>query len=269
MKVAVVGHVEWVQFALVERVPRTGDFAHASDAWSEAGGGAGVAASVLARLADSCTLFTAFGDDDIGRLAKLQLESWGIEVHASFASDQRTNYTFCHIDASGQRTGTIISDLEPSGTDASLPWHKLAEMDAVYFVSGDTLVLEYARKARVLVSTARTLPILKSASLPLDALVMSAHDPAEKYRTGELNPEPKLVVRTNGRSGETTNGRLYPAEVVSKSEFVDSYGCGDSFAAGLTFALAQNLPLDDSLALAAHEGAEAALRHGVGGLANF
>ncbi|MEW6583013.1 MAG: PfkB family carbohydrate kinase, partial [Actinomycetota bacterium] len=36
---------------------------------------------------------------------------------------------------------------------------------------------------------------------------------------------------------------------------VDSYGCGDSFAAGLTVALARRLPLDDAIHLAARCGA--------------
>jgi ribokinase len=36
----------------------------------------------------------------------------------------------------------------------------------------------------------------------------------------------------------------------------DSYGCGDSFAAGLTYALGAGLGLDDAFALAARCGAE-------------
>jgi ribokinase len=36
---------------------------------------------------------------------------------------------------------------------------------------------------------------------------------------------------------------------------VDAYGCGDSFAAGLTFALGMGKPAPDALALAAACGA--------------
>ena len=39
MRVAVVGHVEWVEFARVERVPVAGEIVHALDAWEEPGGG--------------------------------------------------------------------------------------------------------------------------------------------------------------------------------------------------------------------------------------
>jgi len=41
MRVAVAGHVEWIEFARVERVPAPGQIVHALEAWAEpAGGGA-------------------------------------------------------------------------------------------------------------------------------------------------------------------------------------------------------------------------------------
>ena len=43
---------------------------------------------------------------------------------------------------------------------------------------------------------------------------------------------------------------------------VDGYGCGDSFAAGLTFGLARGLELEAALALAARCGAVCATGHG-------
>ena len=48
---AVVGHVEWVQFARVEHVPLAGEVVHASDPFEEPAGGGAVAAVQLARLA--------------------------------------------------------------------------------------------------------------------------------------------------------------------------------------------------------------------------
>ena len=60
MRVAVVGHVEWVQFARVERVPRAGEIVHAHETWDEAAGGGAVAAVQLARLAGGgADFFTA------------------------------------------------------------------------------------------------------------------------------------------------------------------------------------------------------------------
>ena len=43
MRVAVVGHVEWVEFARVEAVPKPGEIAHAFETWEEPAGGGAVA----------------------------------------------------------------------------------------------------------------------------------------------------------------------------------------------------------------------------------
>jgi ribokinase len=45
----------------------------------------------------------------------------------------------------------------------------------------------------------------------------------------------------------------------------DTYGAGDSFAAGLTFGLAEGLPMDEAIALAARSGAAALSRRGAHG----
>ena len=66
MRTAVVGHVEWVEFARVELVPRPGEIVQASEWWAEAAGGGGVASVRLAQLAGDCTLFTALGQDELG-----------------------------------------------------------------------------------------------------------------------------------------------------------------------------------------------------------
>jgi ribokinase len=111
----------------------------------------------------------------------------------------------------------------------------------------------------VLVATPRALRDLQRGSVELDALVGSARDPSERYAPGDLDPEPRLVVRTAGAEGgtwEAADGRTgaYAPEPLPGPP-VDSYGCGDSFAAGLTFALGRGLDLDEALRLAARCGA--------------
>jgi ribokinase len=51
VKVAVVGHFEWIEFLRVPRVPEPGSIVTASEVWAEPGGGGGVAAVRLTRLA--------------------------------------------------------------------------------------------------------------------------------------------------------------------------------------------------------------------------
>src|SRR5664280_2692763 len=61
-KVAVVGHVEWVQFARVSHVPRAGEVMHARDPFEEPAGGGAVVAVQLARLAGEPLFVTALGE---------------------------------------------------------------------------------------------------------------------------------------------------------------------------------------------------------------
>src|SRR3954454_24590052 len=138
MRVAVVGHVEWVEFVQVESVPRPGEIVHALETWDEAARGAAVASVQLARLAGGCTLFTSLGSDELGRRSRLQLAEQGVTVRA-MADPSPQRRAVCFVDEAGERTITVLGDkLLPTGNDTRLPWHELAGADAVFFVSGDT-----------------------------------------------------------------------------------------------------------------------------------
>ena len=263
MRAAVVGHVEWIRFARVDRIPATGQIAHAFDDWQQAGGGGGVAAVQLALLADEAHLFTVLGNDELGRRAREELESRGVVVHA--VPDERPQrWAFTQVDDHGERTITTVGPkLRPKGHDEQLPWHELASMDAVFFVAGDVDALLHARRARVLTATSRELEVLRRGGVELDALIGSGEDDAERYRPGELDPEPKLVVTTSGGLGGWARpGGPYTA-ADPPGEVVDAYGAGDSFAAGLTFALGTGLEGQDALAFAARCGAGALTGRGV------
>jgi ribokinase len=202
VKVAVVGHVEWVEFAPVERVPRPGEIIQAGQTWEEAGGGGAVAALQLARLAGAATLYSALGDDDLGRRAKAELEAQGVRVAAAWRAErQRRGFVF--VDSQGERTITVIGPKHSPRSDDSLPWDELDETDAVYYTARDVTALREARRARVLVATARELPTLREAGVELDALVRSGADAGERYEPGSLDPSPRLVVSTGGPRGGT------------------------------------------------------------------
>src|SRR5262249_52708919 len=201
MQVAVVGHVEWVEFARVESVPRAGEIVHSIEAWEEAAGGGAVAVVQLAKLAGTATLFTALGGDELGRRSRVQLTEQGVTVRA-MADAEPQRRAFCHVDEAGERTITVLGEkLRPSGGGPPPPRHQLPNMDAVYFVSGDEDALRAAREARVLVATARELRTLQSAAVELDALVGSGEDEGELFRPGDLKPPPALVVTTSGGLG--------------------------------------------------------------------
>ncbi len=255
MRLAVVGHVEWVEFARVDHTPLPGEIVHAVETWEEPAGGGAVAAVQLANLAGSCLLFTALADDELGRRSREELEGRGVTVHAGAAHGaQRRALT--HVDEGGERTITVLGDkLLPPGEDGSLPWEELGRCDAVYFVSGDIPALRAARRCDVLVATARELATLRRGGVPVDVLVGSGEDAAERFEPGELDPEPQIVVTTSGalggwiRPGGPFRAAPLPGAVS------DAYGCGDCFAAGLTYGLALREPVDEAVAIGARCGA--------------
>lgn len=263
MRAAVVGHVEWMEFVPVERVPGPGEIVHAEGSWEEAAGGGVVAAVQLAALADSVLFLTGLGSDERGERARRELEARGIEVHASsYEGPQRSGFTY--VDEGGERTITTIGrKLHPRGNDDTLPWHELAGCDAIYLCAGDADAVLRARRGRVLVATARELATLRQAAVELDAVVASGKDDAETYRGGDLDPEPRLVVTTSGALGGWAQpGGPYSAAPLPPV-IADAYGAGDCFAAGLAFALGAGLEGHAALEFASRCGAGALAGRGV------
>jgi len=255
VNLAVVGHVEWVEFVRVAKVPLAGEIVHAVETWEEAAGGGAIAAAQLAKLNGSAHLFTSLGDDELGRRSRSELEERGVTLHvAAAAVPQRRAFTY--VDDRGERTITVLGPkLLPSGDDGSLPWEELARCEAVYFVSGDVAALRAARRSRVLVATARELATLKRAEEQIDVLVGSGEDPGERFEPGELEPPPRTVVTTSGGLGGWVRpgGPFRAAPLPAPIE--DAYGCGDCFAAGLTYALAGGRSMEDAVQAGARCGA--------------
>jgi ribokinase len=264
-KVAVVGHVEWVQFAHVSHVPRAGEVMHASDAFEEPAGGGAVVAVQLARLAGESLFVTALGDDERGRRSLQRLRELDVRVGSvTRASATRSAVTL--VDDKRERTITTFGDrLEPLGADQALPWATLAEMDAVYFTAGDLGALRAARAARVLVANPRAHDAL-GHGVEIDALVLSEKDEVERHAAERAEGEAELVVLTEGERGGSYRTRAGQSgrwtAVAPPGAPVDSYGCGDSFAAGLTYGLGAGMSVPDALALAARCGATCLTGHG-------
>jgi ribokinase len=258
LRVAVIGHVEWTRIACVDRVPVAGDVTHADLVWEGAAGGGAVAAVQLAKLAGRCAFFTALGDDATGRKSRAELESQGVEVFAALR-EQPTREAVSLVDATGERTTVTIGQRLQPCPDDPLPWDMFADYHAIYFAAGDPDVLRWARSAGKLVVTCRELLTAAAAAVPLDALIGSARDSAERYNPDLLSPPPSLIVSTDGEAGGHYSLPGSPAcaypPMPPPSPMVDSYGVGDSFAAALTFGLAAFADVRDALALAAQCGA--------------
>ncbi len=255
LALAVVGHVEMVSFVGVDHLPAAGEILHADDFCElPAGGGAVVAVQMAGLTGERIPFFTALGDDPLGHRAAEELAGLGLELHIAWReAPTRRGITF--IDGGGERTITVIGErLMPTGADG-LPWQRLAQTDGVFVTATDAGGLRLARRARVLAATPRLrLPTLKQAGLTLDALIGSATDPGEAYRSEDLDPLPRLCIGTEAdRGGVLVPGGRYAA-VHRTGPVRDAYGAGDSFAAGVTTALAAGWDLRQAISLGAHCG---------------
>jgi ribokinase len=263
-RVAVVGHIEWVDFVSVERMPRQGEVVHAESLVTRAAGGGGVVSVVLAELGAEVDFFCALGDDDHGHEAATQLASRGVRAHVAWREGKPTRRAVTLLEEDGERTIVTIGErLAPTGADA-LHWELLEGADGAYFTAGDAAAFRHARAARVLVVSPRGRAALEGDGPPIDAIVFSGRDRDESAWAHHLGGRSRLLVETRGAAGGvwtgTESGSWTAAPLPGKPR--DSYGCGDSFAAGFTLALARGEPVADAAALGARCGARCLTRVG-------
>ncbi len=248
LNLAVVGHVEWVTHTDAPFIPAAGEIVHLSDPLSQPAGGGAVTAAALVRAGARVSFFTASADD-VPVVATL--EQLGVRV---LAAPRPAPQTRCLVmrDPARERTICVIGDnLHPTADDR-LPWDELAACDGVYFTGGDPATLQLARKARVVVVTARRFDVLVRSGVRADVLVGSAHDPGEQFDRTALAVAPDHIVITDGARGGTGY-----QPVPAPGPVVDSYGAGDTFVAGLLYGLADRRTLPAALELGARMAAEA------------
>ena len=260
-RIGVIGHIEWVDFLPVPRFPRQGEVIHAEGGFLRAGGGGGVAASVLTEIGAEIDFFTALGDDVYGHAALAQLEERGVHMHVAWRAEP-TRRAVTLLEPSGERTIVTLGErLEPRGSD-ELDWDRLREAGSVYFTAGDAGALKHARRAAVVVASPRARAVLETSTV--DALVFSESDPDESEWAKRAAPHARLLEATEGERGGRwwgeSDGRWAPAPLPGAAQ--DSYGCGDSFAAAFTLGLGRGDSVDDAAALGAHWGAFALTRVG-------
>ena len=256
-RITVVGHVEWVTHG-VGTMPAPGGISYVSDPFDEPAGGGGVAAAQVPKLGAECLFFTALGDDHSGDQAAARLGAEGVTVLAARRHQSQTRAVSA-TGPTGDRAILVIGGPVSPRIEDPLPWDDIGACDAAYFTGHDSATLQAARRARVLVVTARRLRQLMESGVRADVLVASASDPSEAVDPSVLPVPPGAIVWTEGARGgryvreDGTEGRWDPAPLPGPA--AGSYGCGDSFAAGLTVGLGRGLDLDAALALGARCGA--------------
>jgi ribokinase len=262
-RVAVVGHVEWVDFVPVRRFPSPGEILHAQDSFARAAGGGGVVSVVLAEMGAEVDFYCALGADALGEAAEAELARRRVRVHVAWR-DEPTRRALTLLDDAGERTIiTLGARLEPRSSDG-LQWERVRGADAAFVTAGDSGAIEQARQARVLVASPRARTALEGDGPPIDALVYSGRDRGEREWARRIEHRVRLQFATEGAAGGrwwgTSEGRWEAVAPPGRPR--DAYGCGDSFAAGLTFGLATGSSIAEAAALGAACGASCLTRRG-------
>lgn len=260
---AVVGHIEWVEFLAVDQWPQPGLISHAQQRLEEPAGAGAVIAVQLAQLLNRPVhFFTALGRDSVGEACVQRLQERGVQVHVAWR-DGPTRRGISLVDGGGDRGITVIGDrLTPVLSDP-LPWDVLRQCDGAFITAADPALVQASRTVPVLAATPRVgLAVLKSAGVQIDALIGSGLDPAEAVAPGALTPAPRFQISTEGAAGGViSTGDRFSASALP-GPFIETYGCGDSFAAGVFAGVAAQWPLEKAIQLGCELGAACATRFG-------
>jgi ribokinase len=255
---AVVGHVEWINFLMVDQLPKPGVISHSENSFEYPAGGGSIIAKTLSDLTlNKIHFFTALGNDDYGDRCFRILSNMGMKLHVAWR-DKPTRRGFSLTDSQGERAITVIGErLAPNHKD-HLEWDILKRMDGIFITAADAEIFKIARSSSVLCTTPRVgLNTINQSNVLLDGLIGSNLDPGEVFSFSEILVKPKYTIKTEGENG----GIIFPGgryEALKNNKLkIDSYGCGDSFAAGILFGMASKWDIDKSLNLAKMLGRDA------------
>jgi len=245
-----LGHIEWISFLKVDQLPKPGIISHSNNSYDMPAGGGSVIAKTLTELSkNEVHFFTSLGNDFYGKQSYKILKDMGINLHVAWRN-KPTRKGFSLIDKTGERSITVIGErLEPNLKD-KLNWSILEKMDGVFLTAGDISLLIESRKAKVLCLTPRFgIDKINKTNIKFDGLIGSNLDSGEYFENNDLKIKPRFVIKTEGeKGGICIPGGRYQASNI-KLKKIDSYGCGDSFAAGILYGLASNWDIEKTIRL--------------------
>ncbi len=263
LKLAVIGHVEWVSFLAVDELPKAGLIGRANKYFEEPAGGAAVVAVQLARITKQPVhLITSLGKDYYGNKSLSRLKDLGLTLSIAWRNEA-TRRAISIVDKQGERSITVIGKrLQPHASD-ELPWEELTNYDGVFVTAVDAEGLRKCRAVPLVAATPRIgIKTIQESNISLDALIGSGLDPDEKAPEHLFKIPPKLKIATEGSLGGDAGqlGRYKAYKLNSKP--IDAYGCGDSFAAGVTAGLAAGWEPEKAISLGSFWGAKCCTHFG-------
>lgn len=263
-RIGVVGHVEWVLFGYADAVPDAGEIVHLRDPFEEPAGGGAVVAIALARAGAEVVFFTALAQDTEGEATRARMAEEHVDLRVGVRGGRQAR-AMTILDDSGDRTIIVSQPNEYPRSDDPIGWEDLDSCTAVYATCGEPTGIQEARRAGILVCSARQLDALVESGVKADVVIGSLSDRGEQIDFRVLGKHTKAIVLTDGERGgrwmSTDDSGLWARQELP-GETGDTYGAGDTFAAGLTYALGRGLGMHDAVEVAARWGAAAVCHRG-------
>jgi ribokinase len=279
-KIAVIGSLNADMSVLTPRVPNVGENFLANGFSIGPGGKGANAAVAAARSGGETVLVGCVGDDDFGRMLLGYLRREGVDVEVVGVDPQAaTAVAFIMVDAQGENTILVVNGandrLSAEMVERALESHQ-GTLGAILV---DFEVPEAAVAAGVRWGRDNGVPVIVDAGPPRpyaqatwqDCTILSPNEletatmvgyPVDDDATAVqaarqlLAAGPQAVVLKRGARGAlllTADQELFiPAFPVT---VVDTTGAGDAFSGMLAVAVAEGLPLDESIRRASAAGA--------------
>ena len=204
-RVAVVGHVEFVEFLEIERLPVEGEVLHATGAFTRAAGGGGVAAVVLAGLGAEVHFFHGAGSRPRRRSGRRRADR-------ARRADARRLAQRADPPGGNAPQGRWRADDRHDRRATQSPRQRPAQVGAVarrrrrLLHGGGHGALQRSREARELVATPRARDALEGDGPIVDALVFARHDQEESDLAKRFARRARLFVSTDGADGGNWSG---------------------------------------------------------------
>ncbi|MGI9116349.1 MAG: PfkB family carbohydrate kinase [Gaiellales bacterium] len=263
-RIGVVGHVEWVLFGSAPTPPSAGEIVHLSDPFEEPAGGGAVVAIALARAGADVLFYTALAGDTEGAATRARMAEEGVELRVGVRGGRQAR-AMTILDEGGDRTIIVSQPNAYPRADDDLGWSDIEACAAVYATCGEPSALVEARRAPILVCSARQMAALLESGVRADVVIGSLSDRGEQIDFRILGVNANAIVLTDGERGGRWMSRddsgLWDRQPLP-GEKADTYGAGDTFAAGLTHALGCGLEMHDAVEIAARWGAAAVCNRG-------
>ena len=267
-KMTIVGGSNWDQFYPVHSVPQAGESTHTRSASWENPGGELATAATIAALGHPVSLISTLGDDEAGHKIREAAQRPFLDAHF-ITVPYPTRKVIIQVIPSGERAITI----EKLPSDKEL--FKLTREHKQVLARTDYCWLSFIDDPELRITISRL--VCGECGIPIRqlseavyyeekyTLVIGSETEGMPVEEALLNVGCRFCVVTQGAAGglywQPQQGwKNYIAELVSNP--IDLTGCGDSFRAGILYALAQSRPVKEGIVLGAWLGARCAERLG-------